>query len=81
LTTFSESTVEDAALSWFGELGFSVLAGPEIAPGELLAERNNFSDIILTKRLEAALYSLIQNIPTEAIDDALRKITRPKHCH
>jgi type I restriction enzyme, R subunit len=50
LTTFTESAVEDAALSWFGELGFSVLAGPEITPGELLAERDNFSDVILASR-------------------------------
>jgi len=78
LATFSESTVEDAALEWFGELGYSVLAGPEIAPGELLAERETFSDVILTRRLEAALYSLNPNIPTEAIDDALRKITLPE---
>jgi type I restriction enzyme R subunit len=78
LTTFTESTVEDAALSWFGELGFSVLAGPEIASGELLAERDNFSDVILTKRLQGALYSLNPNIPTEALGHAAQKITRPE---
>lgn len=78
MTIFTESTVEDAALSWFGELGFSVLAGPEIAPGELLAERDGFGDVILAKRLQGALYSLNPNIPTEAIDDALRKLTRPE---
>ena len=31
----TESIVEDAALAWLGELGFAVLHGPEIAPGEL----------------------------------------------
>jgi type I restriction enzyme R subunit len=36
---FSESTVEDAALQWFDGLGFAVKHGPEIAPGELHAER------------------------------------------
>ncbi len=76
--TFTESVVEEAALSWFGELGYSILAGPEIAPGELLAERDAFSDVILTKRLQAALYSLNPKIPTEAIDEALRKLTRPE---
>jgi type I restriction enzyme R subunit len=76
--TLTESVVEDAALSWFGELGYSILSGPEIAPGELLAERDDFSDVILTKRLRETLYSLNLNLPTEAIDDALRKITRPE---
>src|SRR6266700_4161905 len=78
MNSFTESTVEEAALSWFGELGYSIFAGPEIAPGELLAERDAFSDVILTKRLEAALYSLNANIPSEAIDDALRRIARPE---
>ncbi len=78
MITFTESVVEDAALSWFGELGYSIFAGPEIAPGELLAERDGFSDVILTKRLQAALYSLNPKIPSEAIDDALRKITFPE---
>jgi type I restriction enzyme R subunit len=76
-TYFSESVVEEAALSWFGELGYSILGGPEIAPGELLAERDAFSDVILRKRLQACLYSLNPRIPTEAIDEALRKLTRP----
>jgi hypothetical protein len=36
---FTESVVEDAALEWLGEIGCAVLHGPEIAPGELAAER------------------------------------------
>ena len=30
-----ESTVEKAALSWFWEMGYTTLFGPDIAPGEL----------------------------------------------
>ena len=30
----NESHVEDAALSWFEELGYSVGHGPHLAPGE-----------------------------------------------
>src|SRR6266853_1743825 len=37
-----ESTVEDAALTWFHELGYAIVHGPEIAPGELFAERQNY---------------------------------------
>jgi type I restriction enzyme R subunit len=32
--TFNESTVENAALTWFGELGYVVAHGPHLAPGE-----------------------------------------------
>ena len=31
--TLNESTVEHAALTWFGELGYAVGHGPHIAPG------------------------------------------------
>jgi type I restriction enzyme R subunit len=75
---FTESVVEEAALSWFGELGYSILSGPAIAPGELLAERDTFNEVVLQKRLQAALYSLNSSIPTEALDETLRKIARPE---
>jgi len=49
--TFSESIVEDAALAWFGELGYAVGHGgtfaqqrwarPSLAPGEPAAERGD----------------------------------------
>jgi len=35
----NESAIEDAALMWFGGLGYTVLRGLDIAPGELMAER------------------------------------------
>jgi hypothetical protein len=34
----NESIVEDAALSWFGELGYAVGHGPQLAPGEPATE-------------------------------------------
>ena len=36
--SLNESTVEDAALAWFGELGYAVGHGPYLAPGEPAAE-------------------------------------------
>jgi hypothetical protein len=38
----------------FCELGFAVKHGPEIAPGELHAERTGFSETVLAKRLRDA---------------------------
>ena len=40
MSTFTESIVEEAALDWLGALGYSLLHGPEIAAGEVAAERN-----------------------------------------
>jgi hypothetical protein len=44
MTAFTESIVEDAALAWLESLGYAVLHGPDIAPGELAAERNDYGE-------------------------------------
>lgn len=54
MTKFSESTVEDAALSWLDPLGYSIAHGPEIAPDCLTAERSEFSDVFLNDRQKAS---------------------------
>ena len=64
MPNFTESIVEDAALAWFDELGFAVLHGPEIAPGELAAERTGFGEGLLPKRLRAALRKLNPSAPS-----------------
>ena len=69
-----ESVVEEAALDWFRDLGWSVLHGPDIAPGEPAAERDSYSDVILRDRLEAAIDSLNPDLPREAKEEALRKV-------
>jgi type I restriction enzyme R subunit len=76
---FTESIVEDATLNWFGELGFSLLHGPEIAPGELVAERAAFGEVVLEKRLRAALRKLNPGLRAEALDEAFRKVAVPQH--
>ncbi len=45
-----ESTVEKAALEWFGELGYAVGHGPHLAPGEPAAERDSFGEVVLVGR-------------------------------
>jgi type I restriction enzyme R subunit len=36
---FTESIVEQAALAWLESLGYTILHGPDIAPGEPCAGR------------------------------------------
>ena len=38
MNTITESIVSDAALMWFGALGYAVGTGPQMAPGEAAAE-------------------------------------------
>jgi type I restriction enzyme, R subunit len=74
--TLNESTVEDAALSWFSDLGYAVANGLHIAPGEPAAERASFGDVILVARLADAIRRLNPHIPADARDEALRKVMR-----
>jgi type I restriction enzyme, R subunit len=74
---FTESVVEQAALAWLEALGYAVLSGSEIAPGEPAAERDNYGQIILEGRLRQALQRLNPRVPTDALEDAFRKLTRP----
>ena len=75
---FTESVVEDAALEWLKGLRYDVLHGPDIAVGELAAERGdpNYRDVVLEARLRAAFANLNPSLPPEAIEDAYRKLTR-----
>ena len=76
MNQFAESTVEQAALAWLESIGWVVKYGPDVAPGELWAERSDYSQVILEKRLSDSLNRLNPLLPPEAIEDAFRKIIR-----
>ncbi|MFH1219050.1 MAG: type I restriction endonuclease subunit R [Candidatus Eisenbacteria bacterium] len=75
---FAESEVEEVALSWLEGLGWRVLYGANVVPGELFAERKDYGQVVLEGRLRDALACLNPNLPAEAIEDAFRKVTRPE---
>ena len=77
MTRLAESHVEEAALAWLQGLGFAILHGPEIAVGMPAAERTDpgFRDVILKGRLRDALARHNPELPSDAVDDAFRKVT------
>ncbi len=75
--TIYESDVEEAALEWFTNIGYTVLHGPDIAPDTLGAERFSYNEVILTRRLQEAVARLNPTIPTEAQEEAIRKVLNP----
>lgn len=70
----NEGTVEDITLGWFRELGYDIAHGPNLAPGEPGAERETYGDVLLVERLRAAIERLNPFIPSEAKEEALRKV-------
>jgi type I restriction enzyme, R subunit len=78
LSAFNESTVEQAALAWLESAGWQTRNGAEIAPGEPAAERDDYGQVVLSRRLQDALARINPALPAEALDDAFRKLTRPE---
>jgi type I restriction enzyme R subunit len=76
MTAFTESVVEDAALAWLESTGWRIAHGPDIAPDQALAERRDYGEVVLARRLRDALARLNPALPAEAQDDAFRKLTR-----
>jgi len=77
MSHFTESTIEETALDWLKDIGYTIVYGGDIAPEEPAAERENYQDVLLVGRLRAALERINPNVPAEALEDAFRKVTRP----
>ena len=78
MTTITEADVERAALGWLADLGWGVAHGPDIAPDAPGAERADYGQIVLEHRLRDALALLNPSLPTDALDNAYRRLTRPE---
>lgn len=78
MSRFNESTVEQAALAWLEGAGWQVRNGAEIAPGEPAAERDDYTQPILDRRLRDAIARINPGLPADALDEAFRKLTRPE---
>lgn len=76
LNNFSESVIEQAALAWLESIGYTILFGPDIAPDMPQGERENYGQVVLTRRLHQALQRLNPKLPANALDEAFRKLTR-----
>jgi len=76
--TLTESLVEEATLSWLASLGYTSVFGPDIAPEEPAAERESFQEVLLTRRIQDALRRLNPAMPSDALDEALHKVSRPQ---
>lgn len=66
MSALNEDVLEQVALEWFGELGYAVGHGPQLAPGEPAAERDSFGEVVLVGRLREAIRRLNPAIPEEA---------------
>ena len=77
-SNFAESHVEEATLEWLVGLGYARLHGPDILPGGPTPERpsDDCREVLLEGRLRSALARLNPSLPSEALDEAYRKLHR-----
>lgn len=76
MTSFAESTAEQAALGWLDELGYKIFYGNEIAPGEEHAEREKYDEVVLVGRLREALTRINPTLPAEVLEEAIARVLR-----
>lgn len=72
----TESQLEFLVLEFLRAEGWSVVYGPDIAPGEPGSERTDYRDVVLTGRLRAAITRLNPFLPADAVDDVVNTVLR-----
>jgi type I restriction enzyme, R subunit len=79
MSLIDEDQVEQIAIDWFKGLGYDYLNGYDIAHDGDNPQRKDYEEVLLLKRLLAALVKLNPLLPTSAIDEAIEKIRKNQH--
>ena len=74
---FFESIVEEAALEWFRELGYETILGSDLVP-DPGSRRESYQDVVLRSDVDNSLVRLNPTLPSPALDEAYRRLTRPE---
>ncbi|MDP8981330.1 MAG: type I restriction endonuclease subunit R [Acidobacteriota bacterium] len=77
MSRVNENAVEQAALAWFETMGYGTARGADISPGAAIPLRVNHEDVVFESRLKPALRKINDHLPEEAIEQAVRLVTRP----
>lgn len=72
----SEAELEDALMAQLESLGYACASDESLGPDSRRPERESHDEAILRARLEAAVERLNPRLPSEARQDAIRKITQ-----
>jgi type I restriction enzyme, R subunit len=75
-TFLDEATLEQAILDLFGELNYQTAHGPAIGPNGETPERASYAEVVLHSRLRAALERFNPGLPTDALEAAIKTVTR-----
>jgi type I restriction enzyme R subunit len=76
MTHLTESAIENLAIQLLERLGYEYLHAPDLAPEGDRPERSRYDEVVLTKRLNAAVQRLNPTIPLIAQQQAVKDVTR-----
>jgi len=71
-----KTLTEQPVIEWFKGLGYEYKFGPDISPGGVLVERDDFKKVLLEDRLKASLRRLNPSLIEKAIDEVIFKIKK-----
>lgn len=74
MDNFTEEKLEEAAIEILGELDYNYVFAPDISCDGEYPERKDYKEVILEQRVRDALFKINRELPSEAIDEAYRKI-------
>lgn len=72
----TENIIEESAIKMLQALGWRYANGKEISPEGLFCEREHFGQVILPKRLKAAIARINDHVPLQAQQATLQKVQR-----
>jgi type I restriction enzyme, R subunit len=70
----TENQLEQEALGWLTEVGYTHRYGPDIAPDTQMPERAHYQQVLLPFRLREAIHRLNPGIPTRAKEEAFKQV-------
>ena len=72
--SMTEDQLEQEALAWLVDAGYTQRYGPDIANDGAAPARANYRQVVLAERLRAAIERLNPGVPAAARDDALAQV-------
>jgi type I restriction enzyme R subunit len=72
----TENSIEQSAIEMLQSQGWEYVHGKDISPEGIFCERESFSEIVLLKRLRAAIAKINPAIPLDAQEAAIQKVLR-----
>jgi len=73
-----ESDVEEAAIQWLQELGYTYVPGPKLSEGAF-PERPSTREVLLEGRLRAAIRRLNPRLADDSLEEVVRQVRALKH--